>query len=118
MYTLLMIIHVIISAALVLVILTQSGKGGALDGMLGGAATNTLGGQNASSFLQNATKILATLFMVSCILLAFNLKGKQGGTKTSKALEKVKSEAVADEPLEELPVLPAETPVEPAPVGE
>ena len=117
-----MIIHVLISASLVLVILTQSGKGGALDGMLGGAATNTLGGQNASSFLQNATKILATLFMVSCILLAFNLKGKQGtaGSSSSKALDKVKSEAVADEAAEEdLPVLPpVDSPAETAPAGE
>ena len=34
MYTFLMIIHVIISIGLILVILAQSSKGGALDGLL------------------------------------------------------------------------------------
>ena len=107
MYTVLMIIHVLISASLVIVILTQSSKGGALDGMLGGVATNALGGQSASSFLKNATKVLAFLFMVSCVLLAFQLKSNKVIHK-SKALEKVKSETVKEEPnAEEVPILPS-----------
>lgn len=108
MYTVLMIIHVIISVSLILVILAQSSKGGALDGMVGGAASNVLGGQGASKFLKNATQILAVLFVLNCILLAFQLKGKEP-TASSKAVEKMKKEQVA-EPLEqeELPILPIE----------
>lgn len=113
MYTVLMVIHVLISVALILVILAQSSKGGALDGMVGGAASNVLGGQGASKFLKNATQILAILFMVNCILLAFQLKGKKA-TATSTAVEKMKKEQVAEEPLEqeELPVIPVEEPPE------
>ncbi|NQV18010.1 MAG: preprotein translocase subunit SecG [Armatimonadetes bacterium] len=107
MYPVLMVIHVIISITLILIILAQSSKGSGLDGMLGGAASNVLGGQSASSFLKNATKILAFLFMISCVLLAFQL---QGGKKTgpSKLLDQLKEEAVEQTTTEqsEVPVFP------------
>lgn len=105
MYILLMAIHVIISIALIMVILAQSSKGGALDGLVGGTASNVLGGQGASKFLKNATQILAVLFVLNCVLLSLHLKG---GTKTSsKAVEMMKEEA-ADKSAadEELPALP------------
>ena len=116
MYTVLMIIHVLVSIALILVILMQSSKGGALDGMLGGTASNVLGGQAAPKFLQNATKILAFVFMLMCILMAFQLKSVR--KSSSKAIDQLKKEA-AEQPLEEdVPVLPTEEqPVE-IPAGE
>ncbi|MDP8202631.1 MAG: preprotein translocase subunit SecG [Candidatus Tenebribacter burtonii] len=113
MYTILMVIHVIISIALILVILAQSSKGGALDGMVGGAASNVLGGQGASKFLKNATQILAVLFMINCILLAFQLRGGTSSSVSSNAVDKMKKEQVTEQPLEqeELPILPIEEPV-------
>ncbi|MDP8269309.1 MAG: preprotein translocase subunit SecG [Candidatus Tenebribacter davisii] len=113
MYTVLMIIHVVISVALIMVILAQSSKGGALDGMVGGAASNVLGGQGASKFLKNATQILALLFVINCILLAFQLKGKSP-TASSKAVDKMKKEQVTEKPAEQqdLPALPVEAPKE------
>jgi len=115
MYTVLMVIHVIISISLILVILAQSSKGGALDGMVGGAASNVLGGQGASKFLKNATQILAVLFMINCILLAFQLKGKKASVG-SKAVDKMKKEQVTEQPLEQevLPVIPVEEPTKEA----
>ena len=112
MYTVLMVIHVIISVALIMVILAQSSKGGALDGMVGGAASNVLGGQGASKFLKNATQILAVLFVINCILLAFQLKGGKAST-SSTAVEKMKKEQVVEQPVEqdELPALPINKPV-------
>ena len=107
MYSVLMVIHVIISIALILIILAQSSKGSGLDGMLGGAASNVLGGQSASSFLKNATKILAFLFMISCVLLAFQMQGKK--TVSSKLVDQLKEEAVEQTTTEqgELPLFPA-----------
>ncbi len=106
MYTILMIIHVIISIGLILVILAQSSKGGALDGFVGGTASNILGGQGASKFLKQITQVLAVLFVVNCILLAFQLRDPQS-TATSKAVEQMKKEAVeTDLQEEELPALP------------
>lgn len=102
-----MIIHVIISAGLILVILAQSSKGGALDGLVGGTATNMLGGQGASKFLKNATVILAVLFMLNCILLAFTLKGRTTPSSSTKAVEKMREQNVEEKNTEtELPALP------------
>ena len=107
MYPVLMVIHVIISITLILIILAQSSKGSGLDGMLGGAASNMLGGQSASSFLKNTTKILAFLFMISCVLLAFQLQGKK--TVSSKLVDQLKEEAVEQTTTEQsnIPVFPA-----------
>ena len=112
MYTVLMIIHVIISVALILVILAQSSKGGALDGLVGGAASNALGGQGASKFLNKATQVLAFFFVINCLLLAFQLKGGKASA-SSKAVDKMKKEQVTEQPLEqeELPAFPTEKPV-------
>ncbi|HPR18592.1 MAG TPA: preprotein translocase subunit SecG [Candidatus Cloacimonadota bacterium] len=112
MFTFLMIVHVIISVALILVILAQSSKGGALDGMVGGTATNLLGGQGASKFLKNATRVLAILFMLNCILLAFQLKSpyqsSTAGSTSTKAVDKMREKAADEQPLqEEVPALPA-----------
>ncbi len=107
-YTLLMIIHVILSVALILVILAQSSKGGALDGMVGGTATNILGGQGASKFLRNATQILAVLFMINCILLALQLRSPSQAATSTKAVDKMREQTAKEQPAqqEELPLIP------------
>jgi len=78
-YVIFLILHVLISVALVLVILAQSSKGG-LDANLGGAAMNVFGGSGASQFLKKWTQILGLAFLGSCLLLAFLVKdfGKKG----------------------------------------
>lgn len=102
-----MIIHVIISVGLILVILAQSSKGGALDGLVGSTATNVLGGQGASKFLKNATVILAVLFMLNCILLAFTVKGKTTPSATTKAVEKMRDQDAKGQTSDvEIPILP------------
>ena len=110
MFTFLMIVHVVISVGLIMVILAQSSKGGALDGMVGGMASNVLGGQGASKFLKNATQILAVLFMLNCILLAFQLKGGANSASAStstKAVDKLREEAATEQTTDEaLPILP------------
>jgi preprotein translocase subunit SecG len=79
LYTVALIVHVIISVALVLVILAQTSKGG-LDANLGGAAMNVFGGSGASQMLKKWTQILAIIFAASCILLAFLVKDLRGST--------------------------------------
>jgi len=106
MYTVLTVIHVVISAALIMVILGQSSKGGALDGLVGGTASSMFGSQGASNFLKNATKILAFLFMLSCFFLAFQMKSNRGPA-SSKVVDKLKEETAEEQTQEEeLPELP------------
>jgi preprotein translocase subunit SecG len=91
-YSLLMI-HVAIAVILILIILSQSSKGG-LDSNLGGAAQNVLGGSSGSAALQKWTKIFGAAFLCSCIILALTVKhssftntSKQQGSKIFKELK-------------------------------
>ena len=72
LYTIALVIHIIISVALVLVILSQTSKGG-LDANLGGAAMNVFGGSGASKFLRKWTQILGVVFVISCLFLALQV---------------------------------------------
>lgn len=78
LYTVALIVHAIICVVLVLVILSQTSKGG-LDANLGGAAMNVFGGSGASQFLKKWTQILALVFAASCLLLAFLVKDLSSG---------------------------------------
>ena len=69
--------HIIVCFALIFVVLMQSSKGGGLAGSafgggggsgLGGAV---FGGRGAASFLSKATSVLAVLFMLNCLALAY-----------------------------------------------
>ncbi len=75
MYTLVLILHVIVSLILIAVILFQAGKGGGLadtfGGGGGGGSQTTIFGQKASDFLTKATEVAAVLFLCTSLSLAF-----------------------------------------------
>ena len=86
MFTVVLIFHVIVSIGLVLVVLMQSSKGEGLAGTaFGGSLSGAVfGGRGAASFLSKATTVLAVLFMVNCMALAFmSSSGRITGTPTA-----------------------------------
>ncbi len=85
LYTIALVVHILISVALVLVILAQTSKGG-LDANLGGAAMNVFGGSGASKFLRKWTQILGAVFVASCLFLAFQVSNVSQ-VKSSKVLQ-------------------------------
>ncbi|GAB1468844.1 hypothetical protein MASR2M64_16010 [Candidatus Cloacimonadota bacterium] len=104
LYTVALIVHAIICIALVLVILSQTSKGG-LDANLGGAAMNVFGGSGASVFLKKWTQILALIFVASCLLLAFLVKnihsgGNSGVLERQKKIKETEQKAPAKTPIE------------------
>ena len=93
LYTIVLVIHVLICIGLVLVILSQTSKGG-LDANLGGAAMNVFGGSGASHFLKKWTQILGLAFLGTCLTLAFLVKNlKSTDVSDIQAMQqKVKTE--------------------------
>jgi len=67
-------IHLLVCILLILLILLQAGKGADLGAMLGGSAgSQTLfGSGGSSSFMAKMTTALAILFMITCLVLAYN----------------------------------------------
>ncbi|MDD3051242.1 MAG: preprotein translocase subunit SecG [Candidatus Cloacimonetes bacterium] len=90
MFILLMVLHVIISIALVVIILAQTSKGDAVGGMLGGVATSTFGSQGASEFLRKWTKILATVWMAMTLIIALSINTAK--VKKSSVMESIKEQ--------------------------
>ncbi len=66
------IIHVFVAVGLIGLILIQHGKGADAGAAFGSGASGTVfGSQGSSSFLSRATGILATVFFVTCLILAY-----------------------------------------------
>lgn len=71
MYVVLAILHLFIAAALILVVLVQSGKGADIGAAFGGGASQTVfGGRGAATLLQKVTAGLAVAFMATSLTLA------------------------------------------------
>ena len=111
LYPFLIAIHVIISAALIVVVLLQSSKGEGLAGAFGGGGLTgaVFGGRGAATFLSKATTILAVAFMVSSISLTF----VSLGVKTTSVGSGVIDDLKTGEQDMNLPPAAPETPATP-----
>ncbi|MBW2178701.1 MAG: preprotein translocase subunit SecG [Deltaproteobacteria bacterium] len=75
MSILVIIIHIIVSIALIMIVLLQTGKGADM----GAASSQTLfGSTGASTFLSKATTVAAIVFMLTSLTLAYVAGNKNG----------------------------------------
>jgi len=70
MYSIVIVIHVIISLFLIAVILLQAGKGGGLADTFGGSQMQNLFGTKSTTVLTRLTAVCAIGFIVTCLSLA------------------------------------------------
>src|SRR3954447_14267772 len=68
MFTFLLILQTIIAALMVAVILLQRSEGGGLG--VGGSPTGLMSARGAADFLTRATTVLASFFVILCLVLA------------------------------------------------
>ena len=96
-------------------ILLQAGKGGGLAGIAsGGATTQILGARQAPDFLERGTWILATIFIVLCILTNFAI---DDGNSQRSVLQQSQQSTQESLPVpEEVPPPPLEEAVPPPPL--
>ena len=112
MDTILLIVHVVVAAALVGLVLLQQGKGADMGAAFGAGASQTVfGARGSGNFLTRTTAILAALFFITSMVLAYF--AGQGARVTSVTDEVVPTEQVApvapSEPVaEDVPVVPSE----------
>jgi preprotein translocase subunit SecG len=69
LFTFILVVQAVIAAALVTVILMQRSEGGGLG--MGGSPSGLMSARGAADFLTRATTVLATLFVLLSIALAF-----------------------------------------------
>jgi preprotein translocase subunit SecG len=99
------IVHVVVSIALILIILLQTGKGADIGAVFGGGSSQTVfGSSGAATFLSKVTIGAAVVFMITSIFLTY-FAGRPG-TITEKS---VISGETTSGPME-VPVPPAQMP--------
>ncbi len=114
-------LHVLIALAIIGLVLLQHGKGADMgSGFGGGASSSLFGATGSANFLSRATAVLATLFFLTSLGLAYlaTNKPKSGGgvldaVKAQQSApakdEKSGEKAAPGKPAAEVPKKPVET---------
>ncbi len=107
MYSILVVLEVLVSVALVGLILIQHGKGADAGAAFGSGASGTVfGSRGSANFLSRATAWLATVFFCLSLALAYLVHGQRSG---GSIIDKVQGEApTAIQPAN--PAIPDEAP--------
>lgn len=95
MTTVLLVVHVLITIALVIVVLIQQSEGGGL-GIGGGSMGGILSHRATANVLTRTTAILATLFILTSLTLAF-ISSREGRESRKSIID-------SSEPQQEAPV--------------
>lgn len=107
MYAFLIALFVIVAFLMIFVILIQSGKGGGLAGIAGGADMGAaFGGRGSGPFLTKATTVLATLFMIVALILGMITRG----SVDQSSIMQQERERRLSSPARTLPTVPSEEP--------
>jgi preprotein translocase subunit SecG len=106
MYTLVVVLHVIVSIALILIILLQTGKGTDIGAVFGGGSSQTLfGSSGPTSFLGKLTAGAAIVFMLTSLFLAYFAGGRSSPTlmKGGAPVQSIPGPAAPQGPLPGMP---------------
>jgi len=91
--------HILVCAALILVVLLQSGRAADLAGAFGGAGSQTaFGPRGAATFFSKATTFLAVVFMVTSLALAVFASGSAQSSVAPETPPPAKQEQPASQP--------------------
>ncbi len=112
LHTILMAIHIIAATCIVALVLVQRGKGADAGAGFGAGASGTVfGARGATTALSRATAILAAVFMVTSLALAYMVQ-RTSGPATDSVLDQLAGETVNQVP--EVPVVTVTPPQAPA----
>ena len=97
MYTVLIIIHVVVSIFLIAVILLQAGRGGGLADSFGGSQMQNLFGTKSTTVLTKMTAGCAIMFIITCLSLAIISSHRSKSLIDKFAIPDVNVEQVTEE---------------------
>ncbi len=106
MITLITIFHILACLFLIFVVLIQSSKGAELGAAFGGSSQTLFGSRGAATFLSKVTAIVATVFMVTSLVLSI---AASKGTSVVKKTPQPPAQTIPQEPVK-IPPAPATGP--------
>ncbi|MBT4760631.1 MAG: preprotein translocase subunit SecG [Bdellovibrionaceae bacterium] len=76
MFDALSIFHVIVAVALIIFVLLQDAKGGAMGVFGGGGSQSVFGSSGGADFLVKVTRVIAIVFGLTCLALTYQTNRK------------------------------------------
>ena len=113
MNTIIVIIHVVVSLALICIVLLQHGKGAGIGAAFGGSSQTVFGSTGAAPFLAKLTAAAAILFMVTSLGLTF--LGRQKEASIMQNVGKPAATQTAPAPAKSAPTSSPSAPAAPGP---
>ncbi len=96
--------HVIVCIALIMIVLLQTGKGADMGAAFGGGSSQTLfGSTGASTFLSKATTVVAVVFMLTSLGLAYMSTHKTGDSIMTDKKAPIEQQAAPEKSAEPKP---------------
>ena len=90
--SLLLSFHVIVAVLIIALILLQKGKGADMGSAFGAGASGTIfGAKGSANFLSRTTAVLATIFFITSLALAYLNKGT---IKVDSVLDQIQSDQI------------------------
>jgi preprotein translocase subunit SecG len=109
--TLVIVVHVVIALAIIGLVLLQHGKGADMGSGFGGGSSGSLfGATGSANFLSRATAVLATVFFLTSLGLAYlaTNKPKAAGGTVMDAVKTAPAKPAADTSVPAAPAAPQE----------
>jgi preprotein translocase subunit SecG len=114
--TLLVVVQIVCALAIIILVLLQHGKGADMGAAFGGGASGSLfGATGSANFLSRSTAVIATIFFLATIGLAYSGTSQRTATKTEGGLmSTVPEEAGKDAAKDAQKDAPKEVPAAPS----
>ena len=106
MTTIAVIVHIIVSLALIFIVLLQHGKGAGIGAAFGGSSQTVFGSTGAAPFLAKLTAAAAILFMVTSLGLTFLGRQKEASVMKGAGKPPVSQSVPAAPAKPEMPIVP------------
>ena len=102
----LLVLHVLLALGIITLVLLQKGKGATEGATFGGGASTVFGASGSSNFLSKTTAILATIFFINSLALAYLAGHREQPTSLlDKIAQPVDAPAeVVEQPATDAPV--------------
>jgi len=114
MFTLLVVLHILVSLFLIFVVLIQGGRGAELGAAFGGSSQTLFGGRGAATFLNKLTTVVAIVFMLTSLFLTI-VSMKSTGSVVRQQPPAQKEAVPGKAPA--LPTMPLPNPPQTTPAG-
>jgi preprotein translocase subunit SecG len=110
MQTILTVFHIFLAVGLVGLILIQHGKGADMGAAFGSGASGTVfGAKGSASFLTRTTALLATLFFVTSMVMAYFASQRNEQVGIMEALDQPPAVQVEEVQQNDIPPVPVES---------